>query len=319
MSTSTLDGLCEAYARVSALNSKALNQFLLVAEQIRHRHIDFMLLKGGDLLTRLYAVRGLRPMADVDLLVHEGDLLLIDETLRSMGYRQAIDGNPAYTAPDQSVTLDLISSIWYLDSESHMAALWQRAVPRVIEGRSVKAMSSDDLLIYLTAYTVLHRGHLGPRFAQDLSLLVKKEALDWNFILEEAARHNLRVPLYHGLSFARSFERDLQFPEDVMTALKPSGLRERMLAFVLRKLVTTEFTEGLGHCLLCLTRPGRKKIRWIAESFFPPRPFLGYRYGHRGLSHPLRTRFIRMFSLLGQACRLFPGVLVKLVKPSPLR
>ena len=53
MSSSTLDNLFESYARVSRLNQRALAQFGGVASAFKQHRIDFVLLKGADLVSRL--------------------------------------------------------------------------------------------------------------------------------------------------------------------------------------------------------------------------------------------------------------------------
>ncbi len=309
MHTWTLDGLADAYARVSSHNGRALDHLTTVAAQFHRTGIDFVLLKGADLLSRLYGVRGLRPMVDVDLLVHEADLPAVDETLTRLGCLPQIDGNPAYVSPDRHLTLDITSSIWYLRTERDLEGVWQRAIRRTIAGEAVKAMGSEDLLLYLAAYAVLHRGQLTPRLATDLALLLRREHLSWDFVLEEAARHHLRVPLHHALSYTRSHGQLHGIPASCVGRLAPSGLRERALSLLLGKLVTERYTDGLSFFLLFITQPGRRKWQWLSRSLFPSDAFLTYRYGAAGRTHPFRLRVSRVAYLLGRAQRLLLRIL----------
>lgn len=299
MSSSTLDNLFERYARVSRLNERALAQFAAVATAFRRRRIDFVLLKGADLISRLYGARGLRPMADVDLLVRERDLPVIDQVLVGLGYCQEVDGNPAYSLPD-GLTLDLVTSVWYLDGAEALESLWRRVITRQIGPHRIAVMSGEDLLIYLTAYTVVHRAALSPRFAKDLALLTQKETLRWDFVLAEAETRGLRVPLHHGLSYARARQGLCVIPEAVLQALSPSTLHERMMAFLLRKVVTERVVYGTGFFLLFVTRPGMKKWQWLSRAFFPSSSFLRYRYGTRGARRPGWVRLVRVFALLSR-------------------
>ncbi len=314
MNTSTLDGLLEAYTHLSTLNKRALDRFTVVAEHFRRRRIDCILLKGADLLSRLYGIRGVRPMIDIDLLVREADLPAIDEVLRALGYEQAIDGNPAYCAPDRQWTLDILTSIWYLDSKEALDGVWMRAVPRTLGDQHVKGMGSEDLLIFLTAYAVVHRATLSAQFARDVALLVQKEPLDWGFILEEVNRRHLRVPVHYGLSYATSREPIRGIPETVLDQLKPSGIRERAMASLLRRLVTEQHLYGIGLLLLFITRPGAKKWLWLYRSLCPLDTFLSYRYGRAGATRPLRTRLLRVAQLIPHAGLLLMRILPRLVK-----
>ncbi len=303
MNSSTLDNLFESYARVSRLNQRALAQLGGAAAAFKQNRIDFVLLKGADLVSRLYGVRGLRPIADVDLLVRERDLPVIDQILAALGYHQEVDGNPAYSLPD-GLTLDLVTSIWYLDGTDALENLWQRSISRQIGTQRVSVMSGEDLLIYLTAYTVVHRAALSPRFANDLALLTQKEQLNWDFIIAEAKANGLRVPLHHGLSYARARQGLCNIPEAVLHHLEPQVLSERLMAFLLHKVVTERFVYGTGFFLLFLTRPGLKKWQWLSRAFFPSSTFLHYRYGTRAASRHVWLRLMRVFALLSR----IPGV-----------
>lgn len=250
-------------------------------------------------------------MVDADLLVYARDLPAIDTILKELGYQSQIDGNPAYSHPDDSLMLDLVTEIWYADDQD---GIWQRAVSRNLEDLPVLRMGSDDLLLYLTAYTVLHRGHFSPTFPQDLALLTKKEPLKWDFILEEAVRCNVKIPLFHGLSYAIG-QRAMAVPPDVLVRLAPTDAGERLLAFVLRRLVGEHPIADIGHALLLLTRPRGKTWRWLLKTLCPSPAFLQYRYGSDGQTRPVRTRLLRLADLFSQAVRLAGRILARLIRP----
>ncbi|MDO8547817.1 MAG: nucleotidyltransferase family protein [Nitrospirales bacterium] len=314
MSVLSPDKLVEAYALVGSANRRSLEALAIVLTQFRACGIDCLLLKGADILPRLYGVWGLRPMVDADLLVRERDLPAIDRIVRKLGYLPQIDGNPAYRAPDHSLLLDLTTEIWYTeDTES----LWKRAVQRDLEGLPVKGMGSEDLLIFLTAYAVLYRGCFSPAFPKDLALLVRKEPLDWEFVLEEACRRNLKIPLYYGLSYAAGHE-PIALPPEVMRRLAPAGPAENALAFTLRKLVLNRPVNNLGHFLLFVTRPAHKKWGWLQRYLFPSTAFLQYRYGEHGTRNPHRTRLLRACALLSRTLILSVTILARLLTSAPL-
>jgi hypothetical protein len=301
MSKPTPDRLIEAYSQVASANRRKFEKLQVVLTRFRSDGIDCILLKGADLLPRLYGVMAARPMSDVDLLVHEQDLPAIDRTLRELGYRPQIDGNPAYQDPDGVLLLDILSKVWYLDDQE---TIWRRAVARNRDEVPAKGMGTNDLVIYLTAYGVVHRGCLSPSLAQDLALLIEREQVDWSIVVDEASRYHLKIPIYHGLSFVVTRYGRVPIPDRVLRSLAPSTLRERLLLWLFQKLVRDRAVAELGHLLLFLTQPGLKKWRWLRDAFFPSPAFLTYRYGDRWKTHPLLTRLLRPFSLLFQAVRL---------------
>lgn len=305
-----LDVAVAGYARALSSNRTAFRELKTVLERFQQHGIECLLLKGADLIPRLYGILGARPMADVDLLVHEAHLPVIDRVLTDLEYRQQIDGNPAYSTPEHKVDLDIVTDIWYLDDPS---VIWQRAVQREFHGLPVRAMDSNDLLLYLTAYAVVYRGRLAPLVAQDLALLLEKEQIEWPFVLREACRYQLKIPLYHGLTYAIQ-RNQAKVPPEVMRQLTPSGLRERLLAWLLQKLVTETGIQGMGFFLLFITQPGTRRLKWLRQSLFPSAAFFGYRYGHRADAHPILVRIERPFSLARQGLLLSGRILFALLK-----
>lgn len=313
MSLSTADDLAEAYSRVSLANKRTLDRFVQVGRLFHDGGIDFIVLKGADLLSRVYGVRGLRPIADVDLLVHTRDLRKIDEILTASGFRRLIDGNPAYGSPEDGLILDMTSEVWYADDP---AGLWERAVVRTLDRLPIKCLEGHDLLLYLTAYSVVHRGYFAPSFTTDLRLLTRKARIEWETVIAEAIRHHLKIPVYHGLSFACRQEPRVFVPDGVLRRLAPSGVRELMLAWVLRKLVTQRPIEGLGHFLLLLTRPPGRKGAWLRRVFWPSPEFLVFRYGEPAASRPVMLRVKRALDLIRQAGLLIGRILAHSIRRS---
>jgi hypothetical protein len=298
MSASTLDDLVEAYARVRSLNHEALDRFVEVAAQFRQQGIDFLVLKGADLLSRLYGAGGVRPMTDIDLLVHQSDLIPIDRLLTAYGFTREIDGNPAYRSPDGYLLLDITVDIWYLDHTA-LAGIWNRAVPRVIKRLPVRCMHTNDLVLYLTAYAVIHRAACTSQFAKDLTLVARLEQVDWESVAKEAIGRNLKVPVYYGFVLALLMQPNGAIPDDVLARLRPSTYSERWLLHFLRAAVTDKPVYGLGHLLLLLTQPTGARLRWLYQVFFPSTTFLAYRYGRVSTNnHPCRVRLTRILSLV---------------------
>jgi hypothetical protein len=311
MSVSIPDKLVEAYSQVGSANRRSLEALAVVLTQFRAYGIACILLKGADILPRLYGVWGLRPMIDADLLVRDRDLPAIDRIVRDLGYVPQIDGNPAYHNPASALTLDILTEIWYTDDQE---GIWQRAAHRCLGDLPVLGMGAEDLLIFLTAYVVLHRGHFSPTFPQDLALLIRKESLNWDFILEEAGRRNLTTPLYYGLT-AAFLREPLSLPSHVLASLAPSCIAGKILDSMLRKLVTDKPLPDIGHFLLLMTRPGGQKLRWLWRYVFPSRNFLRYRYGERGAVQPILTRLLRAGRLMIQASLLAARIVVRLITP----
>lgn len=312
MPSSTLDDLADAYSQVSLINKRLLDECEIVGQALHQQGIECILLKGADLLSRLYGVRGTRPLSDVDLLVHAHDLPAIHRLLTETGFAQQIDGNPAYCSSQSTLTLDLVSELWYLDEEG-LAALWARARTRPLGQLTVKQLGSDDLLLYLTAYSVVHRGHLCPSFFTDLRLLIEKEPLDWPTLVEEASRRHLKIPLYHGLRQLTLSNSTTEIPAIVIQQLAPATMAEQTLEYLFRRLVTTQPLPELGHFLLWITQPPGRRFAWLRRTLFPSSVFLTYRYGNASVTRPWQTTITRWWQLARAGNILIARMLIRLV------
>src|SRR5574341_1950214 len=87
---SRLDGAVAGYARALLANRTAFQELNTVLERFHEHGIECLLLKGADLIPRLYGILGARPMADVDLLVHEADLPGIDRKIGRASCRERV-------------------------------------------------------------------------------------------------------------------------------------------------------------------------------------------------------------------------------------
>jgi hypothetical protein len=315
MPASTLDDLLERYTQVSESNQTVLRHFTAIAHAFRRAEIACIVLKGADVISRLYGLHGTRPLSDVDLLVREADLPAIDRLLTSLGFAQQIDGNPSYRRSDWGLSLDLATTLWYLD-ERQLAEVWSRAVTRPSRSLTVCCLSTEDLLIHLTAYAVVHRGHLSSAFLQDLRLLIDKEAVDWPAILVRARQYGLRVPLFHGLHAVRIACPTVRIADDVLARLSPQNWREALVLRWFRSVVTKEPLPELGHVLLLLTqRPGTKLAR-LRRTLFPSAAFFSYRYGPAAAQRPWITG-LRRLCRLALAALVLSGRLIRRLAAAP--
>jgi hypothetical protein len=315
MSSSTLADLLDVYTLVSARNHTILEEFALIARRLEQRGIAFVVLKGADVISRLYGLRGSRPLSDVDLLVRDQDLPAIDRLLAELGFSQQIDGNPSYLSSEGRLSLDLITALWYIDEQA-LVDLWRRAPARPFGLTTVSCLDTVDLLIYLTAYAVVHRGQLSPSFVQDLQLLIEKEPVDWPRVVAQTRSSGLQVSLYHGLRHVRNIHPSLAIPDAQLALLAPSTRHERMLAWILGKLVTTDPLPEVGHLLLFLTHPATKKPTWLKHRLYPSSTFLSYRYGSAGKTMPWKMRLFRLYHLTKAGLVLSRRVLKRLLAPS---
>ncbi|GKS58149.1 hypothetical protein YTPLAS18_16760 [Nitrospira sp.] len=305
MPFSTLDRLADRYADVSLSNQRMLRTFAAVAGQLRAQRIRFLILKGGDLLTRLYGHFGSRPLADIDLLLDGNSIPALHTLMLENAFLPQLDGNPAYRSSDGSLALDVCTDIWYLPDAKE---LWARATRRTVNGTDVCAMGSTDLLIYLILYAVVHRGTVSGTLHSDLQLLLRKEPPDWELLLDLASAPHIRIPLYTGLNILIP---DL-VPPSVLSTLAPTSCVDHARCRLLTQLVVGRPIPDLGHFLLWLFAPQGHRWQYLLKRLFPSKEFLAWRYGTKA-SAGTAVRLFRVASLSSNATRLLTRITGRLV------
>lgn len=309
MPSSTLDALVERYTEVSLANQRMLASFGTVARACHDAQLPMIVLKGADLIPRLYGIAGLRPLSDIDLLVRHEDLPRMHDLLLGMGFVPQLDGNPSYRLLDDSLSLDIVTAIWYLDDQE---GLWARRTTRNVAGVELAGLGTTDLLLHLIAFSVVHRGDLSDTFRADLALLLAREQPDWPMLLAQAAQCGLQMPLAHSLEAADTSTPSACYPDWVRERLRPDGVGERLDRWILRRLVTREPMPHLGFFLLFWFSPWSRRLRQLRRFFLPEPEFLSWRYGSTAATTPWRTRAQRCRHLVADGYRLVRRILSRL-------
>lgn len=160
-----------------------------VVDSLNHHAIPFLLMKGMALRACLYPKRDLRPMGDVDMLIHERDWPRVRRVFHSIGLRPQADMvHPEYfprfyyecpfvTSDVPAVRLDLhvrpFRPILYRDQVPGQA-MW--LMPRSFEllGRMVRTPGLDETFIHLCVHGAVH-GLSGLRWLYDIFLMVERD------------------------------------------------------------------------------------------------------------------------------------------------
>lgn len=178
----------------------------ILSSALRATGRPMMLLKGVDLAERLYGNLGVRPMCDIDFLVHEHDIAAFDAHFRANGYaptprphevlvRSRRHHHALYSHADpQSLPLELH---WRLANDARydsidVAGIWARAQPHAsLAGALI--MAPDDLFLYLCLHLKQHGFDTPLTQIWDLAEMLNAPAVafDWPTIWRRAADWHL--------------------------------------------------------------------------------------------------------------------------------
>jgi hypothetical protein len=228
--------------------SWARNQDLFAAtaravEALERAGIPTLLLKGAGLALTVYPSLGLRPMADVDVLVPErlaapARRVLVEAGwspspqepdrrlahLHAQGFLRESDGNEA--------ALDLHwRALWEGREPAGDDAWWECAEPLHAGGFTSRTLAPADQLVLLCAHAARWSPQPADHAVADLVMLLRArgEGLDWQRVVHQAAERRLVLAVMTALApLTRDFGAPVPLSTlDSLTAI-PVAFRERM-------------------------------------------------------------------------------------------
>ncbi|MCX7670528.1 MAG: nucleotidyltransferase family protein, partial [Anaerolineae bacterium] len=197
----------------SALRSAALLTALEeILERLHRAGVAVLLLKGAAVAERLYGDPALRPMNDLDLLIHEADITKALAALMAGGYvATRVEERPGITIGYESeIALAKPGLIgiavelhWHLfDSPFYQrrvdtAWFWETATSLPVAGHAVYSLNSTALFLYLAGHLMLHHRGEGLRWWLDLVELIYREGeqIEWPVLPARAEALALLIPL----------------------------------------------------------------------------------------------------------------------------
>ena len=235
-----------AYLTTMAHNLALRRELERVVDELHRHQIDVMLLKGAALVPLVHRDPGVRPMDDLDLLVHGDDLALADRVIRALGYT-ASESTPvantrlgstrtafsphhlsALVRTDGKVTIELHHKLGSSGSAADfdVAGLWARAVPGTAGEAACSRPSNEDLLVHLCLHFLVDRARLFSRRALgqlcDIAAVLDTfaDAIEWDTLIGDAADRGYSLALALALETTAAV-LDVCPPDGVVAALAP--------------------------------------------------------------------------------------------------
>jgi hypothetical protein len=201
--------------------------------------IEALLLKGAAMILRYYEDAGLRPMADLDVMVRQDQTLLAFVHLAKLGWVSQQQPDPttlaaAHSAPFTRPGASPLDLHWRLLEDEAPApgdqALWFRAAPVDLFGVPTRALGATDQLLHLLAHGSRWSADRSHRWLADASVLLSRAQpeIDWEQLAMEARQRRVHLAAQQALDFLRAF-LDAPVPEEALDHLSaaPVGRLER--------------------------------------------------------------------------------------------
>lgn len=289
-------------------------------QQFAEQDIEALPLKGPALAARLYGDVTMRSSVDLDLLVRRKDFPRAERLLSDLGFAapaMADEYHRSFHRGGMHVELHFgIASPFTFPLDSFpfdLDEVWSRTQPGHFQGKPMRILSDDDLVLYLCLHGLKH-GFARMIWIADIArALMRMRDCAPLALLQQARQRGLELPLLIGCEAVRE-ALPQQFPPSMEAILaENSEAAERA-----RRIVARLFVEGPGVSTdadirnFYLQTEQSLNRRWRRRlSFFAPTPedyaWAEGRRVHRGLAPLIRPfRLLQKYGLSRAWRILFP-------------
>lgn len=244
-----MEQLEAAYKLNAIRNLHFHGELQTVLNALEAGNVPVILLKGAALSGSVYKDMGLRPMADLDLLVREEQGDSAQNILQGLGFTPvgSTDQNhqhlPGMTRKGSLVLIEVHRHIERRDSGLHfdISGFWSRTEQANIAKKDVSVLSPEDLLIHLTLNFYRDRRFRSAaalRQLCDVAEVLKfyRDRMRWQLFLDNVNEYQLNGPVGCVLYLAREL---LDAPVDPRVAqeLWPENFDQTQIERFLRRRV----------------------------------------------------------------------------------
>lgn len=295
------------YLRTWTTNHALLHTLYPALHGLQAEGCEVLLIKGMALALRYYNDLGVRPAADVDLMVplHQADRALdllgqpqygFEPTRFELRHRRLLHAMHLFNKHGADIDLH-----WHLLHQHAYpgtdAPFWaDKQAMRLPNGQTVYTLSATHQIFHNLIHGFRWSKTAAIRWIPDTYYICKSQVpVDWHTLLDLAERYQMRVPVTQGLRLLQSL-LDLELPPSIQVRLAD--------------MVPSPDEQAYFRLLGSVSNPLHKPVRFIRKHYSAHRLF---RQGRDGLSFPaylLRSLYLRLewpYSDLYQRTQLPPN------------
>ena len=227
-----------------------------VASKLKENKIDIVALKNAGITKAIFKNNACSPMGDLDLLVRSKDFrkaheIILNDLDFTFKFRSEFEeedleeafrggGTEYYKIVDgHKVWLELqwrpIAGRWIQPhNEPNGDELMNGSIE--VENSDVRILSPEDNLLQVALHTAKHSYVRAPGFRlhSDVDRIVRFQAIDWEKFEEKVCNLKIKTAVYFSLYFASQLIKT-PIPDFVLSSLKPSWFREKMILHFINK------------------------------------------------------------------------------------
>ena len=322
--------LRKAYRDLATRNSNLFFDAANVLKSLAENKLPVMALKGLALAKNIYGDIALRPMADIDLLLKEEDLIRAGRILLTLGYKQCLPAwenmvktyhhLPPFTNKN-GTTIELHHNIVTPDSpvKVDLDGLWARARLIKVDQIDVRAFSAEDLFLYLCIHACFHlqTGMDLIPFCDIAGLMkISADKIDWQIVISRATRWGGRKCVYLMLLLVRELLGAAP-PDEIMSEIKPGDYQPAFFAEALEQIFDEKpasqlIRRRIGKLAKINKVKGIKgKVSTLLKGAFPTRAYIARIYPVSVSSPKI---YLYYFIRLGRLSVYYAKVFYRLVR-----
>lgn len=214
-----------------------------IVEEFDRAGVPVMGLKDIQLAREVYADIGLRPMGDLDLLIHQQDYDRAAVCMRRLGFAPLPSADIPYTLkyawahhwqrPADNVWIDLQWNVLQLEWDTcgegsfdfEIERMWRGAVRMEFEGAQIWVPGLEDMLFHLCLHLEGHRYAEWILFCDIAEFIQRYEGhLDWQYLIHLAHRYQVESSIYYVLLLV-SQVCDISLPPSLLEELEPAYMK----------------------------------------------------------------------------------------------
>lgn len=214
-------------------------------------NLSFIPLKGVMLSHQVYGDTGLRPSADLDILVKPRDLDAAEQLLHQRGYRWALSLHPwrekiyrwtthhwSLSHAERSIYLELHFDLRPKNRSAPLEVenLWSHSQFLTLHNEPFRVLSDEDLFLVLAMHSA-SGGWDSLLHLNDLATLLQNHDPDWQLILERSTVFRCRKRCLLALAILQDLFH-IALPDSIQSALSRSRGMQRAKHIAAQRLFT---------------------------------------------------------------------------------
>ena len=298
----------KSYENTLVLNLLNLQAIEDIEQICQKEKINVMTLKGASLLDDIYPKAGMRPMADIDLMVQLSDLTRFEIILQQLGYQKSSTLTHLFNKDHSTIDLhthalntDRITSRKYLFPQG-MDPVWKEAQPWKPGFLSVKKPHPTDNVLLLSQHFMKHSFSKLIWLVDIFRLLQLFENRDWLKLRERALLLEQERPLSYSIFLLHLYFDYYPPPE---SGFETSRVKINLIEkTILKNSLFNVLNARIGPLVSLFCVQGFKnRTRFAWENLFPNekvvgREFKKYYAGKRIWLYPVR--FLQALALMAK-------------------